>query len=148
MVSGDLDLSRTSSTKSFSIGFFPLTWLFDRENCSLSILTLDRPKTDQGWSNLPRWVQWRDLFSVSKRSKSITGRFLKFQILLLYNVKSQYVENLAVMLLGRFETENKSRHCTQRGKLLQPWSILGRPRVNRLKLGVSGKPLWLLNGTS
>ena len=36
------------------------------------------------------------------------------------NVKSQYVENLPVMLLDRFETENKSRHCTQRGKLLQP----------------------------
>ena len=50
----------------------------------------------------------------------MTGRFLKFQILLLFNMKSQYVENLAVMLLDRFETENQYRHCTQHGELLQP----------------------------
>ena len=101
----------------------------------------ERPKTDQDWTNLPCWVQWRDLFSVSKRSKSIRGRFLKFQILLLFNVKSQYVENLALMLLDRFETENKSRHCTQRNKWLQPSSILGRSRVNRPKLRVVWKIL-------
>ena len=139
-VSVDLDLSRISRPKIFPLDFYLwYDYLIEKivpfrfaQSWGIYLVPFKSykgfPETptsaycDQGWSNLPRWVQWRYLFSVSKQPKSIKAGFLKFQILLLFNVKGQYVENLAAMLLDRFETENKYRHCTHCGKWLQPWS--------------------------